>query len=532
MEEWHLTESDLKKYPHFDPLISAKDAEALATDADRVAKHAFYPFMLYPQRWTRFAEKGNTGKVKKRPIRYAARRDAYIFSYYRHLLSQKYEAELKSLGLDTSVLAYRRIPVADGQGGKCNIHFAHEAISKIRELGDCCVIALDISSYFESLDHIKLKGLWCRMLGVTRLPADHFHVFEAITQYAVVDKEKAYERLGHFGAKRTTNTGKLINGYLTPYNKMPKHLCKGKDFQDTIAGGNGDKTIIRKNYKPFGIPQGAPISDLLANLYLVDFDNIVAGWARDAGGAYYRYSDDILIVVPGNEVKGRSLMMRTRDLIKQFGDKLIIKEEKSSLFVLEPYGDGQKCQLLHGKQGKNGLEYLGFRYDGQRVYLRDATLSNLRRKVTRAAYREATAYARRYPDKNTSQLKALTNYERLIKQFGRVEDFGETQHDYRKWTFWTYATKASEVFGPLGRPILRQLRKHRTSIKHRVDKSLEHAVAQREKRKANGSATKQRIPPILAGPTDHVGNSGVGAAFRVADDHDGAAHGRCRGDGK
>jgi hypothetical protein len=28
------------------------------------------------------------------------------------------------------------------------------------------------------------------------------------------------------------------------------------------------------------------------------------------------------------------------------------------------------------------------------------------------------------------------------------------------------------------------------------------------------------------------GNSGVGASFRVADDHDGAAHGRCRGDGK
>ena len=97
---------------------------------------------------------------------------------YRYLLSQKYEAELNSLGLDTSVLAYRRIPLADGKGGKCNIHFAHEAISKVRKLGTCCVIALDISSYFESLDHIKLKGLWCRMLGVKKLPAAHYHVFE------------------------------------------------------------------------------------------------------------------------------------------------------------------------------------------------------------------------------------------------------------------------------------------------------------------------------------------------------------------
>ncbi len=86
---------------------------------------------------------------------------------------------------------------------------------------------------------------------------------------------------------------------------------------------------------------------------------------------------------------------------------------------------------------------------------------------------------------------ALFDYERLIKQFGKVEDFGEIQHDYRKWTFWTYATKAAEVFGPIGKPILHQLRKHRISINHRVNKSLVHAVGHREKRKGDGSVTKQ-----------------------------------------
>ena len=296
-----------------------------------------------------------------------------------------------------------------------------------------------------------------------------------------------YERLGYFGPKRTTSTGKPINGYLTPYNKMPKLLCRGKEFQEKIAGGNGNKTIIRKNYKPYGILQGAPISDLLANLYLLDFDNVVAGWARDAGGAYYRYSDDILIIVPGNEATGRSLMTRTRDLIGQFGEELVIKEEKSSLFAFEPDGDGQKFRLLHGTQGKNGLEYLGFRYDGQRVYLRDATLSNLRRKITRAAYREAATYARRYADKDALQLQSFFNYERLIKQFGRVEAFGKMQHDYRKWTFWTYAIKASEVFGSLGKPILRQLRRHRGSIKYRVDKSLTRLRLRPTRCKQNGS---------------------------------------------
>src|SRR5262249_50102818 len=156
-----------------------------------------------------------------------------------------------------------------------------------------------ISQFFESLDHAQLKALWCRLLGVTRLPDDHFHVFQAITQYAVVDERLVYERLGHFGPKRTTHTGKHIFGYLTPYRRMPRQLCTGRDFQDKIAGGNGQKSLIEKHYKPYGIPQGAPISDLLANLYLLDFDNIVSGWVRQEGGAYYRYSDDILILVPG-----------------------------------------------------------------------------------------------------------------------------------------------------------------------------------------------------------------------------------------
>src|SRR5579864_221700 len=134
MVEWHLSRADLKRYPHFDPLISMEEGEAYATDKGRVARHAFFPFIQYQQRWTRFAPKGAEGPPKVRPIRYAARRDAYIFLYYRHILTQPFEGELARLGLNKSVLAYRHIPASDGQGGKCNIHFAYEAFLKIREM--------------------------------------------------------------------------------------------------------------------------------------------------------------------------------------------------------------------------------------------------------------------------------------------------------------------------------------------------------------------------------------------------------------
>jgi hypothetical protein len=482
MNEWHLKRSDLKNYPHFDSLISSKDGEAYATDKVRVARHAFFPFIQYSQRWTRFAKKGEQGSPKERPIRYAARRDAYIYSYYRHVLSQLYESELDRLGLSENILAYRRIPIPGGQGSKCNIHFAADAFRKIRELGDCCAIALDISSYFEHLDHARIKQLWCKLLGVNRLPPDHFKVFRAITEYSWLQKEEAYERLGHFGTKLNKN-GIPTKGYLTRYREIPKCLCDGKTFRGKIAGGNGQKSIIKKNYKTYGIPQGAPISDLIANVYLIDFDNIVAGWAREIGGAYFRYSDDILIIVPGPESTGRDFMARTRDLISRFGSKLEIKERKSSELVYRRQGVDQEFSLIHGTQGRNGLEYLGFRYDGKRVYFRDATLSNLRRKVARAAYCEAEACAKRYPDKVASKLKALFDYERLIKRFGKVEDFGEAQHEYRNWTFWTYAKRASSILGILGRPILRQLRNHRDLVRWRADKALERAVIRREARK-------------------------------------------------
>jgi hypothetical protein len=487
MGEWLLTSRDLKRYPHFDPVVSAKAGQAYATDSGRVARHAFLPFIQYSQRWTRFPKEGEPRPPKDRPIRYAARRDAYIFAYYRHLLSQRYEEELTRLDLGASILAYRHVPLTNGEGGKCNVHFAFDAFRKIRELGDCCAIALDVSGFFESLDHSRLKAVWCRMLGVSKLPVDHFRVFTAITKYAWVEKTEAYERLGHFGDKKLAS-GSVRKGYLTPYKEIPKRLCNGTDFRLKIAGANGQKSIIKRNYKTYGIPQGAPISDLLANLYLIDFDAEVSDWVRRIGGAYFRYSDDILILTPGDATAGRALMRRTTSLIANFGEKLKIKPEKSSLVVFHRRGANQHFELDHGTQGKNGLEYLGFRYDGRRVFLRDASLSNFLRKIARAAYREAWACARRYPDKGVTELRLRFDYEKLIKRFGRVEDFGELKGEYHNWTFWTYAKRASKTFGPLGKPILRQLRKHRDLIRRRADKALDRAVARRERRKLSPKA--------------------------------------------
>lgn len=457
--------------------MSVKDAAALANDASRVSQHPFFPFILYEKKWNRFAKAGKKGKAKERPIRYAARADAYIYARYRHHLSQLYEKMLGSHGIGDNILAYRRIPATPDKGGKCNIHFARDAFLKIRALGNGYALALDISGFFEHLDHERLRQMWCRLLSVNRLPDDHYKVFKNITQYAVVDKQSLYERLGHFGPKKKTATGKIIKGYLTPLKNMPTQLCNGEEFRKKLAGGNGVKSIISKNFKPYGIPQGSPISDLLANVYLFDFDLIVADWCREIGGHYFRYSDDILIICPGDDADAIQMMERVRSLIETFGAKLKIKKEKSSVFTFQSKANGdQNFKLVHGTQGRNGPEYLGFRYDGRNAYLRDSTLSNLQRKIARAARYSANVVARRFPNKRLDELQKEFDYEALIQRFGKVRYFGESQEDYRNWTFWTYAKKSGELFGPHGRKIFSQMKHHRKNVRNRVDFELQRAV--------------------------------------------------------
>ncbi len=255
---------------------------------------------------------------------------------------------------------------------------------------------------------------------------------------------------------------------------MPKQLCSGQEFRLKIAGSNQYPSIIEKHKDSFGIPQGAPLSDLLANLYLIEFDELIANRVRSLGGMYYRYSDDILVIVPSSHVSAVSLEAEIRTSISSFGSNLKIKEAKSSIVEYSRIGAVQNYRLIMGK-GKNGIEYLGFRYDGKRAYVRESTISNLRRKVAKAAKSEAISLVRRYPDKSLSQLLEKFDYENFIQRFSKVKDIDEKIIDHKNWTFWTYAKRASKIFGANGTTILKQLKNHRKLTKNRIEKEIINA---------------------------------------------------------
>lgn len=481
MDEWILNEADLKRYPHFDRPMSVENILKVVRNPDLVSRNAFFPFLSYEEAWQPFRDKGDRPSRKSRPIRYACRRDAYIFAYYRHQLASLYEAKLQELGIAHCPIAYRKIAKSGaGTRGKCNIDYANDAFNIISRFSHCSAIALDISSFFDSLDHELIRKIWCELLEVDKLPSDHQAVYNAITRYSFVSRQAVYERLGYYGEK--VENGRPRNGYLVPYKDMPIQLCSSTDFRRKICGEDPSfSSLIIKNKKNYGIPQGAPISDLIANFYLIHFDKLMYDALTLLEGEYFRYSDDILMIVPGDRRDAMIVKEFAETRIRDFGEQIFIKSTKTSVVEYSQDNDQRIFELVDGLQGRNGLEYLGFRYDGRNVYIKDRMLAGLYRRMKAAAKAEAWRLASRYQGKSYEELRRRFNYSEFMQRFGRVEDFSY-ESERSKWTFWTYVVRAVRCFGPKGYSINRQLAGFSKKLKSYVDSELEWAAAYHQKK--------------------------------------------------
>jgi len=209
-------------------------------------------------------------------------------------------------------------------------------------------------------------------------------------------------------------------------------------------------------------------------LYLIDFDKLMDGYVRPFGGHYFRYSDDILLIVPGNRIAGFAARDYAMSQIVNFGPEIKFKPQKTSMVVYTPDCQGHLTfKLVDGERGLNGLEHLDFRFDGRRIYLRDSTLSGFYRKITYSLRHEVRAFVARYPGKNADFLVENFNVEAFMKKFGRIEDY-DPNSDYKDWTF---AKRAAREFGPRGLPIYKQMRGHRELIVSRMHKEFDVALS-------------------------------------------------------
>lgn len=338
-----------RKYLHFDRPLGQKPAFDYVSSPQKVATHSFYPFITYTSVILKYRLDNDRGifvkNPKPRPISYSAHLDSHIYAYYCFLLSELYEQELARRGLHTSVLAFRSIDA------KSNIHFAHDAFTEIKARGECCVLAFDVEKFFDRLDHARLKGAWAKLLGVEKLPADHFAVFRAITKSSSVDKVALYSKLG-----------------ISIHNPRveDKRLCSPRQFRDEVRDGG----LLAINQESRGIPQGSPISALLSNIYMLEFDLSLLSKLFVDEAVFYRYCDDILIIC--DLEKEDEIFDFVDAKIRGMGLSLQHKKTEVRQFRFDAAGKLRSDKPVH---------YLGFSFDGQREHIRSSSITRYYKKL-------------------------------------------------------------------------------------------------------------------------------------------------------
>lgn len=392
-----------------------KNVYQYVSNSEKVRKHKFSPFILKQtnNRRYKFSEdlekrshkavddKGQfIANTKMRPIMYATHIDSHIYSYFSHKIIQpKYEKHLKADEvLDKCVTAYRQIISNDRVRFKYNVDFAKEVFEEIKDRKECSVLAFDIKNFFPSLNHSQLKKIWSDILGTKSLPKDHYAVFKSITNYSYFYYDDLRQRRkGHLNEKKIAhlkNKGKsqFFENY-QDFKESEIQVYKNQQKRDGIISG---------------IPQGLPISAMLANLYMLPFDkNIVEKLVISKNCYYRRYSDDLVVVCNTEDI------MEVEKVVKDEMNKikLTISEDKTEKFRFKTINNKMECFKIQNNQLISGshLQYLGFDFYGFKTLIKSANVSRFYREMKESIMMKAKRT-------ETIQKKLLTDESIIYKR--------------------------------------------------------------------------------------------------------------------
>lgn len=435
---------ELKTYPHLDPYFNffkhSNDIKKLVSNTELMAKHPFLPFVKILTKTPRFKFQENEQtqglETKIRPIAFASHFDSYIYGFYSFALTEKYQEYIRSKGFSECVLAYR-----SDLDGKCNIQFAKEAFDAVREKtssnGHCTAIALDITGYFDNIDHAILKGKWCKILNLEELEADQYKIYRSLTKYSYMSRDSI---LKHFkiDLKTAPHWNSLLD--LVPDNIAgPKFKNKFELLRKRNLLTVNLPKISQEGAKSFrGIPQGSPMSAVLSNIYLIDFDEKIFNLGIKLDFTYRRYCDDLLIICDSEKAAQVNEI-----LLKEIAAyRLVIQAKKTEIIHFRPALSGKMRGFNQKKIEKfspvfnprneqqfyKNLQYLGFEFNGTSIYIRPGSLSRYFRKMKG---RVVKTIMMAYSDKSKR--------DKILKKqiFERYSHLG-------KRNFLSYAIKASK----------------------------------------------------------------------------------------
>lgn len=496
----------IKKYPQLDPFFDfQKDShkiKKLVSDSSlkAIANHSFLPFVKILTKTPRFryqeTEKQYALDTKIRPIAFASHFDTYIYGFYAFALNEKYQEYITSKKFDDCILAYRT-----DLDGKCNIQFAKEVFDivqqKITTNKSCSAIAIDITGYFDNIDHSILKEKWHKILGIPVLPIDQYKVFRSLTKYSYISKNSI---LKHF----QINLDKYNKHWQSLLDLIPDSIA-GSSFKEKFNLLRKRKLIVTNKEKinktkgtieHRGIPQGSAMSAVLSNIYLIDFDNWLKVQSIKLDFTYRRYCDDIIIICNTSDVS--DINKKLVEEIEKY--KVTIQSKKTELIEFKANSKGvirafNKSKIIKNnatinsqneQQYYKNLQYLGFEFNGQNIYIRPGSLSRYFRKMKG---RIIKSIVMSYSDKSKK--------EKILKKqiFERYSHLG-------KRNFLSYAINSSKEYytnssgvkkeGMNSLSIKRQLTSHFSILERgMVEKSLQRYELKLAKRKTKIEAGKR-----------------------------------------
>lgn len=381
-------------YCHFDYRVqnlSCKSILQYILDPDKIAHHAFQPFLMHKLNCSKFNKKNNAKKIKFRNIFCSAHFDSLIFKRYQFLINYQYEKWLKQHQLDDCILAYRSFNYRF-----FNIDIVKRVINFIEQQKQCLIFVGDFTNFFETLDHAYLKKQLCKILNVDKLAPDYYAIFKNTTKFAYIDRKIINEIIDF---EPHLQIAKQKRKYVTNKDRLEHRSKLLNKVEYKVA-----KKFIQKNDQKYGVPQGQIVSSVFANLYMADIDNDLNTYIKEKNGLYIRYSDDFLVILPFQEDSELPVYVKyLQDFFSERNNLIQLQPEKTDIRVYREQKIFAYPQMI-----PTHLDYLGFYYYGkEHLTVRPKSIS----KYYYRLHRKAKGFWNcRFNGKNVSTKNLYQNY--------------------------------------------------------------------------------------------------------------------------
>lgn len=453
-----------KMYAHFDKRKSIESVKKYVYNTKKVKEHSFFPFILDIHRMEKFDKenylnnlkenvdkKEKVRKEKKRNIMFSSHLDRYIYQLYNYKLNNSYNNFARKNGINKCSIAYR-----NNLKGKNNITFAHDVFKFILSTENSYILVGDFKDFFEGINHKYLKKMICRVLGKSNLDEDYYAVFKNITRYTYFDlrdicKIKGIKPKDIYKHTEKINLETEKKEYVFELEKIM-----------TIDEINKYKAKYLHYNNKCGIPQGSAISSVLANIYMIDADKMINDLVTSNKGLYRRYSDDFIIIIPNiSKDKFAVIFNRIKEILNQNGNP-VLKDEKTRVY----YYEEEKLKNINEdflttiSNTKNELEYLGFCFTGDKIKIRDKTMSKFYYRMYKKIKTIAIAHGK---TKNGNNISAKNLY-RLYSEYGKYD---------KKGNFITYNERCEKIFHDLDKYFVSYKAGFIMKLKKRYNKEMQ-----------------------------------------------------------